>query len=66
MDDAVPPVRRELHGGPEYRDADGTYYVGGVNNGHGLSMGDFEYAACVNEMVLTDFSYRLFAEKSIG
>jgi len=39
-----------------------AFMMGGANNGHGLGMGDFTCAACVNEMVLTDF----FAEKSIG
>ena len=36
-------------------DGDGAYYMGGVNNGRELGMGDFKCAACMNEMVLTDF-----------
>ena len=29
----VPPVGIEIYGGPENRDLDGAYYMGGVNNG---------------------------------
>ena len=47
----------------QYRDADATYYMGGVNNGHELVMGDFKCEACVNKMVLADFPYRFFAKK---
>jgi hypothetical protein len=63
LDDAVPPVGRELYGGPENRDADGAYYMGGVNNGRGLGMGDFKCAACMNEMVLTDFFVQMLCWK---
>jgi hypothetical protein len=34
----VPPTGIELYGGPDDQDADGNYYMGGVNNGHGLGM----------------------------
>ena len=40
LDDAAePPLGRELYGGLENRDADGVYYMGGVNNDHGFGMG---------------------------
>lgn len=33
---AVPPTGIALYGGPDDQDADGNYYMGGVNNGRGL------------------------------
>ena len=38
FDDEVPPTGIELYGGPDDQDADGNYYMGGVNNGRGLGM----------------------------
>ena len=38
LDDEVPPAGLELYGGPDNQDADGNYYMGGVNNGCGLGM----------------------------
>ena len=38
FDDEVPPTGIELYGGPDDQDADSNYYMGGVNNGHGLGM----------------------------
>lgn len=37
-DDEVAPAGIELFGGPDDQDADGNYYMGGVNNGRGLGM----------------------------
>jgi hypothetical protein len=36
LDDEVPPAGLELYGGSDNQDGDGNYYMGGVNNGHGL------------------------------
>ena len=38
LDDEVPPAGLDLYGGPDNQDADGNYYMGGVNNGRGLGM----------------------------
>ena len=57
LDDAVPPVGRELYGGPENHDADGAYYMGGVNNGRGLGMGDFKCAACTNDFEVLEVEF---------
>ena len=38
LDDEVPPAELEFYGGPDDQDADGNYYVGGVNNGRRLGM----------------------------
>jgi hypothetical protein len=36
IENAVPPAGVELYRGLEEPDTDGTYYMGGVNNGRGL------------------------------
>ena len=38
FDDEVPPAGLDLYGGPDNQDADGNYYMVGVNNGRGLGM----------------------------
>lgn len=38
LDDEVPPAGIELYGGPDDKDVDGNYYMGGVNNGRGIGV----------------------------